>query len=376
MAQSPEELRQEIELRAQIRRQREHHRAQAARNLMGKSFLRDGHTRFKDRDAAIRDGIDKNSVRHKIARSVSKDQVPLQASANDLLELTFGRDKRGITDQLTPDDIRQFERNIAVAAENFQGGITPQQVIDWSRQIDRDRANEQIHLAFIAKRDGDLLRFTTNAGPNSQDTFHVVKVQLLGYNSMLTGQREKGIRSIKEHVTGGKIRFTCDCGRHRYYYNYLSGLGNYHLGEKEIRYPKITNPDLGGIACKHVLRVMQVLTSATTAQYLLGQIRQDRARVDNNKAEADTRTKTQMHQDIERQTQQADYKRNQVLTQEQRPGFREKMKREAQRAATAQAAREAATQSDTQMRRSIRARLTSGLPLSKDQSDWLLRNLT
>ena len=140
MAQSPEELRQEIELRAQIRRQREHHRAQAARNLMGKSFLRDGHTRFKDRDAAIRDGIDQNSVRHKIARSVSKDQVPLQASANDLLELTFGRDKRGITDQLTPDDIRQFERNIAVAAENFQGGITPQQVIDWSRQIDRDRA--------------------------------------------------------------------------------------------------------------------------------------------------------------------------------------------------------------------------------------------
>jgi len=194
MAQSPEELRQEIELRAQIRRQREHHRAQAARNLMGKSFLRDGNTRFKDRDAAIRDGIDKNSVRHKIARSVSKDQVPLQASANDLLELTFGRDKRGIADQLTPDDIRQFERNIAVAAENFKGGITPQQVIGWSRQVDRDRANEQIHLAFIAKRDGDLLRFTTNAGPNSQDTFHVVKVQLLGYNSMLTGQRENSVR--------------------------------------------------------------------------------------------------------------------------------------------------------------------------------------
>ncbi|EPA1084307.1 phage tail protein, partial [Escherichia coli] len=58
--------------------------------------------------------------------------------------------------------------------------------------------------------------------------------------------------------------FDCDCGRHQYWYRYIATAGNFALAPpKEYAFPKIRNPNLKGIACKHVIHAMTRLQSAS-----------------------------------------------------------------------------------------------------------------
>ena len=61
-----------------------------------------------------------------------------------------------------------------------------------------------------------------------------------------------------------KLAFDCDCGRHRYWFRYISTIGNFNAGRKELGFPKIRNSNLLGVACKHVLRVMSEVESSTS----------------------------------------------------------------------------------------------------------------
>ncbi len=124
-----------------------------------------------------------------------------------------------------------YLQNVRKASDKFVGGITIQGVINHSRFIDIQRANKQIFLASIFKKQGNAFYF----------------------NNL-----------IKE----GQIAFDCDCGRHRYWYRYLATIGKYNYGINETRYPTTRNPNLTGLACKHVLRVMNHITSANFKDYL------------------------------------------------------------------------------------------------------------
>lgn len=73
----------------------------------------------------------------------------------------------------------------------------------------------------------------------------------------------------------------------------MSTIGNYNAGRAENGYPKIRNPGLIGIACKHVLRVMAEIEGAGLVQGFLSRaIEKGRksadasARVQQKKAEA------------------------------------------------------------------------------------------
>lgn len=49
----------------------------------------------------------------------------------------------------------------------------------------------------------------------------------------------------------------------------MATLGNYCLAPpKEFAFPKITNPDLQGLACKHVIRAMTMMQSASWSNVL------------------------------------------------------------------------------------------------------------
>ena len=344
--------RQQIERDARTRRD-----VNAQLNAMRHNVRQRGHAseenaRLKWRDDDIRDGI---------ANRVAKYQVPHGADAAAMMQLTFGNDSRGINQTLTPSDLRIYAANVMAAQERFAGGITPRQVIDWSTDIDRQRATQQIHLAAVYQRKGGLLRYVTNAGPDSKDKRHFVRVRFLGWDAMMTGARDKGMASIKNRLANGKVRFDCDCGRHRYYYNYMAGVGNYHLGHKETRYPFIRNPSLTGIACKHVLRVMQVIQSPMGARYLLNEIKKDRSKQVEEQGRRVNTSQAELSQTLEQQQQTAHHRRNQVLATADRPGHQARMNREARKAAERMARQQAEQSSQAAAESARLARLGAAL---------------
>jgi len=208
--------------------------------------------------------------------------------AGRLLETTLG----GIKRDLTADDLAAFRQNARVLGKRFVGGITARQVIDMSQTIDRKRAREEITVAVpssgrVARgnnRSIDSLevRFVTNASRKYGAIRHFVTVQFLGYpTAVASGDRTpaKAATLLRKE----KVRFDCDCGRHTFWYRYIATVGNYNAGRAENGYPKIRNPNLSGVACKHVLRVMaEIEGSGVVQQFLTRAITKGRASVDGS----------------------------------------------------------------------------------------------
>ena len=317
-----------------------------------KNFASDQNKRVKERDDDIRDGIAKRVTRH---------ELPPSPDANDILSITLGDDEAGRSKAYTPEQIRAFAHNIQQASDSLREGIRPQDVINRSLpEPDRHNANQQIFLAVPFARKGDTVRYVTNAGPKSKHHRHYVSVQFLGWRAMLTGSREKGTASVRNHIAGGKIKFSCDCERHRYFYNYMATLGKYGIGTPETRFPHIRNPELTGIACKHVLRVMHTILAGAGVQYLLNELRKDRAKEDQ-KERSEMAKRKAMNETIERQHQTADHQRNRILPETERPGYQARLQREAQKAAEREAKRIAARDTRQQSEKARLDRLNAAL---------------
>lgn len=178
-----------------------------------------------------------------------------------LLSTTLGGKLRA----LTSDDLAAFRHNAKLLGNRFKGGVTPRNVIDMSEAEDRKRARIQITVAVPAaargvkdsskKVDRLEVRFITNASKDSSDERHYVMVEFMGYPAAVASGAMSASKAAAL-MRKQSVRFDCDCGRHRYWYRYLATIGNYNAGRAESGYPKIRNPNLAGMACKHVLRVM------------------------------------------------------------------------------------------------------------------------
>jgi hypothetical protein len=87
-------------------------------------------------------------------------------------------------------------------------------------------------------------------------------VQFLDYDAVLAD----GNSSLEaaRRMLAGKLKFDCDCGRHTYWYRYIASIGNFNYGRPEDGFPRVRNPKLMGIACKHIIRVMATITAGAT----------------------------------------------------------------------------------------------------------------
>ena len=172
------------------------------------------------------------------------------------------------------------------------GGITPQQVLNLAKgrplnyngldilstgiKSDVDKARREITSAVLVSAVGGDLRFITPSGGESRASRHVVLVRLHEWRNALaavaaaTVKNEAMYREAANNLRRGKISFECDCERHRYYFRYLATIGGFNAGRAETGYPKIRNPDLKGVACKHVIRVMtELLHSPAVLRFLI-----------------------------------------------------------------------------------------------------------
>lgn len=231
------------------------------------------------------------------------DEVAGGYDAGRLLTTTLG----GVLRPLTREDLATFKRNAEMLGKAFKGGITAKGVIDHSTRIDRERSNAQIRVALPRQFGDGKMHFVTNAGPESKVTRHHVLVDFLNYSAAVASPSKS--TDMAKSVTGGAIKFSCDCEHHKYVFSYIATIGKFNAGMPQLGFPKLKNPHLVGVGCKHVLRVMQQLSTPLVRTHVAKMIDVGR-RGDAAKVTAVTKKDAALL--AKQQAKQADWKRTTV----------------------------------------------------------------
>lgn len=248
--------------------------------------------------------------RERASRILRPDEIAGDYDAGRLLTTTLGG---GAERPLTMSDLQTFQQNVRMLQAKFKGGITPKVVIERSLEIDRVRANREIPVCLPAQTYGNKVHFVTNASKQSEVKRHHVVVEFLNFDAAVASPSKAS--DLVKTVASGAVKFDCDCGRHRYWYRYIASIGKYNAGRAETGFPKIRNPKLTGIACKHVLRTMQQLTQPIVRMRLIAMI--DAARKSIQPVLVRTSQK-EAKALAEQQAKQAGWKRNTIESSEER----------------------------------------------------------
>ena len=187
--------------------------------------------------------------------------------------LSLGKKKDGT--YFTPEDIRSFNTSRQAHKTKFKStvpGITYAQLVAQSTSIDIKRANNKvsdgtgIKAATFLGLKHNLALISVNASDESVHQHHRVRIRFEEWDKAVEEIAEDGAKKarIAADLCKGRVSFDCDCGRHQYWYRYMATAGNYAVAPpKEYAFPKIRNPDLTGVACKHVLHAMTRFQSPT-----------------------------------------------------------------------------------------------------------------
>jgi hypothetical protein len=163
------------------------------------------------------------------------------------------------------------------------------------------------------------VHFITNSGPSSDARRHHVEVLLLEHSAMVASPQEPS-RAAGLSVKGA-LKFDCDCGRHRFWYRYIATIGHFNAGRDETGYPKIRNPKLRGVACKHVLRVMKHLGSAQVLHFITRMIEADRRALDGSRGRTVSTSPSQAEAIAAKQLREGSHPQNRIAKQKAPPGL-------------------------------------------------------
>lgn len=168
----------------------------------------------------------------------------------------------------TADDMKQFMASRTAHREQFKGsvpGITYNQLVAQSASIDVKRASNKVtdgtgitSAAFVGLQH-NLAIISVKASAESPHAHHRVKIRFEAWDQAVEdiGDEKKRPPAIARALCADRVSFDCDCGRHQYWYRYMATAGNYAVAPpKEYAFPKIRNPELAGVACKHVLHAI------------------------------------------------------------------------------------------------------------------------
>ncbi len=198
---------------------------------------------------------------------------------------TFGGKPRLITSA----DLEHFRSRVrdikkrSAARGKFKGGMTIGKVLDVAAPIDKQRAGLQIKQAIPLSNKGSVIHFVTNSGFGSKVARHHAYVELLNF-AEISAEPIDSMKAAIALIKKSPIKYDCDCERHTFWYRYICSIGGFAYGRLEDGYPKIKNPQLYGCACKHIVKVMQVLSqSPSVRQYIQKMIERNRKELVGNK---------------------------------------------------------------------------------------------
>lgn len=219
------------------------------------------------------------AARHPQSIILNPKDVQGEYDASRLLYTTLGGTPRA----MSHDDLATFRHNIRTLQGRYKGGIKARNVLDFSLLEDREKANDQIRNAVPVSSLREKVRFVTNSGPDSKVSRHHVTVAFLSYFAAAIGANDEPKKSA-QWLRKQPLAFDCDCGRHRFWFRYIASIGGFNAGRPESGYPKIRNPNLHGVACKHVLRVMAEIESGAGVLSFLARMIEKTRSSDTGKA--------------------------------------------------------------------------------------------
>lgn len=310
-----------------------------------------------------------NAVRSQSGTLLNPDDI-LNGKADAGTLWRYITTRGGKARPLTMDDLLEFTRQRDRLQNKYKGGIKIKDVIDMSLAEDRERARTQIHQAMPHTLRGGELRFMTNAGPDSKKSRHYVTVKLRDFEAYVVSP--KPASEIVGPLLKGTVAISCDCERWRFWYAYMATAGNYNADarHRESAFPKIRNPNLHGLACKHILRTVTALAqSAAMRNYVARMIESERNQVSTKQKRISLQ---QMHALAEqmkgersrtRQLKTSDEKRKQRQAQ---PSYQRQL--EAQRQQRANSAKKAAAKAPVPDAKFIQQLMSMGFSETQAQA--------
>ena len=188
-----------------------------------------------------------------------------QWDANKVIKTTFGGSEWGEQREITQADLARFKQKITDLQTKYKGGILADQVLGLSRKIDRERARDEIKNSVVVSALNGELKFITSASGKTKGVVrHHVRVEFNKelFNALAAGGNTDAKQAALK-LRKSRLLFECSCGRHTFWYRYLATIGKYGCGRAEVGFPKVRNPELKGVACKHVIRVMSEIMSSS-----------------------------------------------------------------------------------------------------------------
>lgn len=181
---------------------------------------------------------------------LNPEDISGKTSAARLLTTTLG----GVVRHITNKDLDAFKRNAKALGSKMRTGLTAAEVIDLSRPADLERARKEIRSSIANRLHKGEMMFVTPSGPDSKVSRHFVSVVFPGFGGAVAFPGTS-LQAAAELVKS-PLKLDCDCEHWRYRLRYIVTAMGANAARPENGYPKLTNPQLVGVACKHVLRVM------------------------------------------------------------------------------------------------------------------------
>ena len=137
--------------------------------------------------------------------------------------------------------------------------MIPSNIIKRSDNRSKSAANSQSISARLYKVENRTVFYTVTSGSGNKQ--YLVKIQL-------TDLDLSNLDSLEDALQGN-IKIYCSCDAFLYHgYKYIAFKAKSGI-EPETRAPKITNPNMQGMACKHILVVLQQMKKDYNSIYEL-----------------------------------------------------------------------------------------------------------
>lgn len=222
-------------------------------------------------------------------RRKSRRQLTPALLKNRNLEdiLTLGKKRDGTF--FTKDDLKEFEKSrkqTRAKYSNSKPGITYAQLVASARDIDVKRANNSVtdgsgikSASFIGIKHNVAI-ISVTASDRSEDSHHQVELRFEEWDEAMDEATDDiaQLQRVTRNLAKGRVSINCDCRRYMYWYRYIATAGNFTIAPpKEYIYPKIRNPRLQGVACKHIIHAFTRMQAAGWQSRLVQSLRKNAA---------------------------------------------------------------------------------------------------
>jgi hypothetical protein len=192
-----------------------------------------------------------------------------------LLLTTLGGKPR----MITAEDLRTFKASVDRLQGQLRGGITAAEAVSQSAPEDHDRCRKEIQTAVPFRLSAGTVTFSTSASKQSGAVRHIVTVDFDGWAAAVASPGTP--LQAAARMAEAPLRFECDCGKFTFWLRYVATIGGWVRGRPESGFPKIRNPELRGVCCKHSLRVMLELPAMAVRRQLARMIETERQRLES-----------------------------------------------------------------------------------------------